>query len=464
MLCQNCHNKDADVHLRRIINGESAEMHLCADCARALGYGAVFSGFSFPTAKTLGDIFSGSELTSIGNRVLRCEICSLSFDDIVRSSRPGCPNCYRVFADKLMPYIREIHGRSMYKPGEETAVFDAGAGEEKWYREKKNHSDIVIGSTAVITAGVDGVPFPARLTPSQKSSLAVNILSLLKNVGDELSVCDPGRLYPYEMVSFAERALITPEFASAREGAVMAFSKDERVCVMLCDEDHIKIRTCVGGLSPEGAFSKAKKYRDAVNAGIPLAFSPRLGYLNQSPSRLGTALRASVIMHLPVLSKTGEIPALSSMISKLGLSVTGVDGSSLNASADMFRISNTLTMGISASQVLANLKAFCLQLETKERAAAEEYVKDISVRDRINRAASLLSGAVLLTSSEMNEMLSWIRLGSVYGLCPFDISDINELFFTLQSASVNTIAGAKLNRSERDELRARLVRKKLFSE
>jgi|GEM_PF-201323 len=462
MLCQNCHNKDAGVHLRRIINGESAEVHLCADCARALGYGSVFSGFSFPAAKTVGEILSGSELSSIGNRVLRCDTCGLSFDDIVRSSRPGCPDCYRVFADKLLPYIRNIHGRSLYKAGTETpAQYDTS--EEKWYRQKRNHSDIVLGSCAEITANADKIPFPARLTPAQKSALDVNILSALKSVGEDLTVCFPERLYPYEVVSLAERQLITPEFASAREGAAIAFSKNEKICVMLCDEDHFKVRACVGGLSPESAYFEAKKYRDALNAKIPLAFSQRLGFLNQSPARLGTALRAYVVMHLPVLSKTGEIPALSSIISKLGLSFAGIAGGGMSVSGDLFRISNTLTMGISAEEAVANLKAFCLQLETKERAAAEEYVKDITVKDRINRASSLLSGAVLLTSAEMNEMLSWIRLGSVYGVCSFDISDINELFFTMQPASVNTLAGTKLSQPERDEVRARLVREKLFS-
>ncbi|MBQ7637879.1 MAG: hypothetical protein IJS90_03145 [Clostridia bacterium] len=449
--------------MRRIINGESAEVHLCPDCARALGYGAVFSGFSFPAAKTLGEILSGSELSSIGNRVLRCDVCSLSFEDIVRSSRPGCPNCYRVFGDKLMPYIRNIHGRAPYKAGEDTIVCETGSSGEKWYREKKNHSDIVIGSGAVVAANADGIPFPARLTPAQKNALNLKILSAVKNLDGDLTVLDPSRLYPYEVASLAERAIITPEFASAREGAATAFSKDEKISVMLCDEDHIRLRSYVGGLAPEAAFGIVKKYRDAINKEIPLAFSPKLGYLNQSPAMLGTSLRASVIMHLPVLSKTGEIPALSSMISKLGLLVTGIGGNGVNVSADLFRVSNTLTMGISVNEAVANLKAFCLQLETRERSAAEEFIKDISVIDRINRACSVLSGAVLLTSAEMNEMLSWIRLGAVYGLCSFDLGDINELFFTLQPASVNATAGTKLSQSERDELRARLVRKKLFS-
>ena len=150
MLCQNCHTKDAGVHLRRIINGEAAEVHLCADCARALGYGDLFSGFAFPFAARAAQPLAGPDFSALGNRVVRCEVCGLSFDDIVRASRPGCPNCYRVFYDKLLPSVQKMHGRVLYK-GDPTAGAEAPLPPddgEKWYKEKQTHSDIVLGSAA----------------------------------------------------------------------------------------------------------------------------------------------------------------------------------------------------------------------------------------------------------------------------------------------------------------------------
>ena len=52
MLCQNCGKNEATTHLKRIINGEKAETHLCSQCASALGYGSIFSGFGL----NLGDL------------------------------------------------------------------------------------------------------------------------------------------------------------------------------------------------------------------------------------------------------------------------------------------------------------------------------------------------------------------------------------------------------------------------
>lgn len=463
MLCQNCHTNDAGVHLRRIVNGEAAEMHLCADCARALGYGNLFPGFAFPFAGARAEPLAAPDFSTLGNRVLRCDVCGLSFDDIVRASRPGCPNCYRVFYDRLLPSIRKMHGRALNRSAPPVGVDPAPEADEKWYKEKKAHSDVVLGSAVQLRANIDGLPFPARLTPAQKTALAGKIYAALGSLKTGLTLTDPSKLYPYELVAFAERNLITPEFASAREGSLFAYDRSEKRCLMLCDEDHIKLRTVTGGLMPEQACAVALQHRAAVDRVLPLAVSQKLGFLNQSPADLGTGMVCSVIMHLPALSKTGALPALSSIVSKLGLSVSGISGNALSVAGDMFRISNTLTLGLSEEQAMSNLKSFCLQLETKERDAAEQYMKDIAVQDRIRRAASVLSSAMLLTAAEMNELLSWLRMGTVNGLCEFDVAAINELIFTLQPAGVNALAGAKISAPQRDEMRASLVRKALFS-
>ena len=43
-------------------------------------------------------------------------------------------------------------------------------------------------------------------------------------------------------------------------------------------------------------------------------------------------------------------------------------------------------LGLSEEEAISNLKSFCLQLETRERAAAEKYVEDAAAQERIRRA------------------------------------------------------------------------------
>ncbi len=111
MLCQNCGKNEATTHIRRVVNGDTTQTHLCAECANHLGYGDMFSGFGL----NLDDFFGGflgdtvQKLASPAEQ--KCPKCGNTFSDIVRSGKVGCGQCYEIFYDKLLPSIQRIHGR-----------------------------------------------------------------------------------------------------------------------------------------------------------------------------------------------------------------------------------------------------------------------------------------------------------------------------------------------------------------
>lgn len=115
MLCQNCGKYDATTHVKRIVNGEAAEAHLCSDCARALGYTDVFGGFGNTFSNLLGSLFGEPAKSSLTARAIRCEKCGNTFNDIVNSGKLGCADCYRTFYDKLLPSLQRIHGKTRHE-------------------------------------------------------------------------------------------------------------------------------------------------------------------------------------------------------------------------------------------------------------------------------------------------------------------------------------------------------------
>ncbi len=115
MLCQNCGKYEATTHVKRIVNGEAAEAHLCSDCARMLGYEDVFGGFGNIFGSFLGSFLGDSGVSSLSARTLQCDKCGSTFNDIVESGKIGCAQCYKTFYDKLLPSLQRIHGKTRHE-------------------------------------------------------------------------------------------------------------------------------------------------------------------------------------------------------------------------------------------------------------------------------------------------------------------------------------------------------------
>ncbi len=109
MLCQSCEKKQATTHIKTIVNGELKEYNLCSECAQKLGYGSFFGSFGFDLDKLFGSFMEGKSGTG-GKK--RCQCCGSSFEDIAKSGKIGCAECYEVFRDELMPSVQRIHGRT----------------------------------------------------------------------------------------------------------------------------------------------------------------------------------------------------------------------------------------------------------------------------------------------------------------------------------------------------------------
>lgn len=333
----------------------------------------------------------------------------------------------------------------------------------KWYNSKNEHNDVILSTRVRFARNLEEYPFPCRLDEEGKTKVCEAVRDALADVsGIKLHYIEMNNLTAKQAVALAERHLISPEFASPKKGRALLLSEDESVSIMLCEEDHIRIQVIKGGLDLDGAFELANKIDDLLDSKLRYAFDEKIGYLTQCPTNLGTGMRASVMMHLPAMSKCNQTAKLSSTVSKLGLTIRGTYGEGSSARGDIFQLSNQVTLGISEKSALNNLKAITMQIATQERAAGEEYVKNVNILDRITRAYGILSSARLLSTDEMLDLFSWVRLGAIYGIVNADIEKINELTETMQAATLACKNGEHLTGNERDEIRAKTVREEMF--
>lgn len=112
MRCDVCGKKEATVHLTEIVNEQMTELHMCDGCARAKG-AHIEEPFS------LGDLLAG--LVSLGKDLpaekgtaLTCHNCGLSYEHFKKLGKLGCGQCYDVFKDVLLPFLKRIHGSSKH--------------------------------------------------------------------------------------------------------------------------------------------------------------------------------------------------------------------------------------------------------------------------------------------------------------------------------------------------------------
>ncbi len=332
----------------------------------------------------------------------------------------------------------------------------------KWYLGTGAQNDVVINTSIHLARNLRSFPFPARLSLPDK--LKVN--SVIRDATDSISAynfkyAEMKTLSQSEVVSLAERHLVSPEFASSRDGRALLLTEDEAVSIMLNEEDHIRLQVMYAGFALDEAFRTATAIDKELSQKLQFAFDDKLGYLTQDPTALGTGMKASVVLHLPGLVSTSQITKLIATVSKLGLSLRGSYGEGAAAKGDMFRLSNTITLGISERAAIENLKSIALQIAAQERTAREEIFKAPVTEDKIYRAYGVLKYARMIDTNEFMELMSLVRLGAVKGIINMDCASIEALMIHMQPATISLSVDRPLDRIERDKLRATLVRQNL---
>ncbi len=331
-----------------------------------------------------------------------------------------------------------------------------------WYKNKGNEGDIVLSTRVRLARNLTEYPFPARLDESQKRDIGNIVRDIIAaDKSFDLDYIDMATLSSAQTVSLAEKHLISPEFACDTVGRSLLLSKDEDISIMICEEDHIRIQTVYAGLSLSEAYETASKIDEILENKLSYAFDENLGYLTQCPTNIGTALRASVMLHLPALSKKGAMQRLSTTVAKLGLTLRGSYGEGSEVSGDIYQLSNQVTLGISEEAAIKNLNSIAMQIITQEKQARAALIKDEDYLDRIYRAYGILKSAYKLTSKELVNLVSYVRVGVSEGILSIPTEKLREMTVVLQPATLNAQSDRVLTQTERDILRSQKVREEL---
>ena len=85
------------------------------------------------------------------------------------------------------------------------------------------------------------------------------------------------------------------------EGRGIYHNDDKTFLVWVNEEDQLRIISMQPGADIGAVFSRLSRAAAAIEEIAEFSHSPQLGYITSCPTNLGTALRASVHIHLPNL-------------------------------------------------------------------------------------------------------------------------------------------------------------------
>lgn len=328
-----------------------------------------------------------------------------------------------------------------------------------WYTTHAPEDDIAVSTRIRLARNLSGLPFPARMTPEQRRELNLKVKNavLQSNTpfAKSLKYIDMADVPQTEIAAMVERHIISPEFAEENADRAIIISADESISIMIGEEDHVRIQVILGGLQLEKAYDTAEQLDSLLYNELHFAFDRNLGFLTECPTNLGTGLRASVMLHLPVTESNGEISSIAETVGKIGFTVRGMYGEGTKASASMYQVSNQITLGLSEKNAIDNLKIITAQLIDKERKARNGLNK-IKLEDMCFRALGTLQNSRILSSKEMMDLLSRIKLGISMGIIKTDVLPI-KLFIEGQPNMLMKKYG-QLEPEERDIYRAAFIR------
>jgi protein arginine kinase len=261
-----------------------------------------------------------------------------------------------------------------------------------------------------------------------------------------------------------ERRLISRELAEGGPGSGLVVSDDERVAVMINEEDHLRIQVIEPGMDLHRAWATADALDTGLERQFPYAFSGKLGYLTACPSNVGTGLRASVMVHLLGLRLANDLDAVLRALERLRLTVRGVGGEGSEAAGHMFQISNQETLGEDEMALIDDLLDVVGDVVQQERNARLRLRRDSPeiLLDCVARALAIIQSARVMETEEALDYLCALRLGVSMGLVRrLTIREIDALTLAIQPGHLQRTLGKTLEPPRRDIVRANVMRELL---
>ena len=338
----------------------------------------------------------------------------------------------------------------------------------KWFEEVANDASNIVSSRVRLSRNWEEYKFPSRLEPDEARTMIARLKQNFRDLGDR-----DGQFYEYEdlelmekldRTALRERRLLNRTLAEKTTPGGILCSEDERVSMVLNADDHIRLQVLASGLDLQECYAKADALDDYINEKIPYAFNEKYGYLTSYPTNVGTAMKASVVVHLPSLTMNKKFQELLGDMGRFGTTVRGVYGRGNENYGDLYEVVNQKTLGITEQEILELVANVAGQLSAQENQFREVSLSRhrLEREDEAYKSYGVLKYARKITEKDARIFISQLMAGEEDGLMKFNEEcSLYSLIIGIKPANLNLWAKRPLDKDELDTARAAYIRQNL---
>lgn len=324
---------------------------------------------------------------------------------------------------------------------------------------------VILSSQVRLARNYEDLPFDLSQRPTQAESCVMRTVNALENAGmmgdyDLIRLRD---LSENDRQAMAESRLISRDLLRNPETAAVLMRHDRSLSIMVNEDDHLRIQSLREGQELLSAAQTCFQVDDALSRQGKFAFDEHLGYLTACPTNTGTGMRASVLLHLPLLTRGKQMGDVGQLVAKVGLNIRGVYGEGSEALGGVYQLSNQVTLGRTEQELIAAVSAVTSQLCDREWQLRLKGLKNArtELEDAAFRAYGILKNARVLQKAELFQYYSNLRLGASLEVLDVPVSLVDALLEECQDAHLRLYAGEDLTSPQLGRARADRARELL---
>lgn len=332
--------------------------------------------------------------------------------------------------------------------------------------KNKCNKNLIIKSKIALSRNIRNNLFSAFLSAKDAIDLATDIeekiISLNKERFKIIKIREELREY---VGKYLENGLITSEFFNNKEAGEFLYDEECKIVVMLNEGNHLKLSAVENGLNLKVVYERLLNLDNQLDELLDIAFDENLGYLTLDKDELGTGIKVSVIMHLPLLRKKEMLDELETTLKKLDISIKSIYGTEKN-NGEIYEISNKTSLGLTEEDVITNIEAVANEIILREKKLRDELIKNENeiedLEEEIFRAYGILANSNLISFEEALELISKLRLGIEFDFIKdVSLKNVDGLIEKIQYYSLKLNSKNHFNEREEKKLRAKIIKEEL---